>query len=115
MGQKGWLIMPSLRSSIRKRRQAEETESNPVEQNPVEEAAKEAIQKQLDEQPEPVEPKPDQMQRWAEKNSAISWTLPKSLRCRPRMLKRRSRGTHSGAPPISLPSKTNSDRSDKKR
>lgn len=52
--------MPSLRSSIRKRRQAEE--SNPVEQNPVEEAAKEAIQKQLDERPEPVEPKPDQMQ-----------------------------------------------------
>jgi hypothetical protein len=57
--------MPSLRSSIRKRLEAEEAEqdnpageaeSNPVEQadNPVEQAAAEAVQKKLDEQPDPV-------------------------------------------------------------
>ena len=63
--------MPSLRSSIRKRLEAEEAEpveakeaeSDPVEQaenpdNPVEAAAAEAVQKKLDEQPSPVvEPK----------------------------------------------------------
>jgi hypothetical protein len=53
--------MPSLRSSIRKRLEAEEAEQqadNPVEQNPVEAAAQEAIQTKLDEQPSPVvEPK----------------------------------------------------------
>ena len=60
----------SLRSSIRRRLEAEEAEqdnpedeSNPVEQadnpdNPVEAAAQEAIQTKLDEQPSPVvEPK----------------------------------------------------------
>ena len=60
--------MPSLRSSIRKRLEAEEAEqdnpakeaeSNLVEQadnpdNPVEAAAQEAVQKKLDEQPEPI-------------------------------------------------------------
>ena len=55
--------MPSLRSSIRRRLEAEADnsaeESNPVEQadnpdNPVEEAAAEAIQTKLDEQPSPV-------------------------------------------------------------
>ena len=63
----GRLIMPSLRSSIRRRLEAEEAEqdksteaeSNPVEQadnpdNPVEQAAAEAVQKKLDEQPSPV-------------------------------------------------------------
>jgi hypothetical protein len=63
-----YLELPSLRSSIRKRLEAEEAEkdnpakeaeSNPVEQadnpdNPVEQAAQEAIQTKLDEQPEPV-------------------------------------------------------------
>jgi hypothetical protein len=58
--------LPSLRSSIRKRLEAEAEqdspaeESNPVEQadNPVEAAAAEAVAKKLDEQPSPVvEPK----------------------------------------------------------
>ena len=69
MVKKSRLIMPSLRSSIRKRLEAEEAEQqslaeeqqadNPIEQadnpdNPVEQAAAEAIQTKLDEQPEPV-------------------------------------------------------------
>ena len=71
MEQESRLIMPSLRSSIRRRLEAEEAEQdNPAEEqkaipsnrpttcNPVEQAAQEAIQAKLDEQPDPVvEPK----------------------------------------------------------
>ena len=58
--------MPSLRSSIRQRLEAEEAEQdNPepkaipsnrptIRENPVEAAAQEAIQTKLDEQPDPV-------------------------------------------------------------
>jgi hypothetical protein len=64
MEQASGLIMPSLRSSIRKRLEAEEAEqdnpveaakeSNPIADNAVEQAAQEAIQTKLAEQPEPV-------------------------------------------------------------
>jgi hypothetical protein len=56
--------LPSLRSSIRQRLEAEEAaqqQDNPVEAeetNPVEEAAGAALQAKLDEQPDPVEQKP---------------------------------------------------------
>jgi hypothetical protein len=75
--------MPSLRSSIRRRLEAEEAEqhnpaeeaeSNPAEQNPVEaeeidnpieEAAQAAIEAKLDEQPDPVvEPKPAEIEEY---------------------------------------------------
>lgn len=60
--------MPSLRSSIRKRLEAEEAEQQA--DNPVEAAAQEAVQKKLDEQPEPVlaqQPgQPGPLQRMAE-------------------------------------------------
>jgi hypothetical protein len=62
--------MPSLRSSVRQRLEAEEAEQqdlveqadNPIADNPVEAAAQEAIQAKLDQQPSPpaLEPKPMQ-------------------------------------------------------